>query len=229
MSGVGEASLALGLISSIIQIITAAKDLYDTANDVNGLPKAFHDVAAKLPIILILLKEAEEYTKSPGVDLKTCDAFRRILGPSKKRAQELHEIFTKVLPKEDASRLERYVSAVRKLGKGGRVENLIGEILKEMNLLSAYFSFPESTRRAIASAWEEVLLMEPSLIESFDTESTRVNLKEPRYQSAQSCAYTTKLSYNEICSPHDRSQTRLQTGPRRFSSHLASAEDIGGD
>ena len=191
MSGVGEAGLALGLISSIIQIITAAKDLYDAANDASGLPKAFHNVAAKLPIILILLKEAEEYTKSPGVDLKTCDAFRRILAPGKKRAQELHEIFTKVLPKEGASRIERYVSAARKLGKGGRVENLIGEILKEMNLLSAYFSFPESTRKAIATAWEEVLMMEPSLPEHLDTDATEgtrfMTLKELKFPLTQSC------------------------------------------
>jgi hypothetical protein len=196
MSGVGEASLALGLISSLLQIIATAKDLYDAANDVNGLPKAFNNVAAKLPIIRILLEEAEEYIKSPDVERKTCEAFTKILGPCKKRAQELLEIFTKVIPKEGASRLDRYLTAARKLGKGGRVENLIGEILKEMNLLSAYFSFPESTKRAIARAWEEVLMIEPSLPDNFDNDSIELvegarlkTLKEFRYQSFQHREY----------------------------------------
>jgi hypothetical protein len=189
MSGVGEASLVLGLISSIIQIITAAKDVYNAANDASGLPRAFHDVANKLPIILVLLKQADEFANRPGVNVETCEAFRRILEPSKRRSQELHEIFTKVIPKGNSSWVERYSSAVRKLGKGGRVENLIEEILRDMSLFSAYFAFPEATERALLTALEEMKSMDTSLTDKSEAGSTGSNLQEPRYQLAQSCEY----------------------------------------
>lgn len=203
MSGVGEASLVLGLISSLIQIIAAAKDVYDAAHDASGLPKAFRDVAAKLDIIQLLLEEAEKYIQNSDVEPKTYEALTRVLESCKKRAHELHEIFTKVIPKDGASRIDRYLMAARKLGKGGRVENLVGEIFKELSLLATYFSFPESTKKAIARALEEVLMIEPSLPESFANDSVtsielmerrQKTLREFRYQSSQNRGYCLKSS-----------------------------------
>lgn len=197
MSGVGEASLVLGIISSIVSVITAAKELYETANDVNGLPKAFHNVAANLPIVLVILKDAKEYTERPDLDQRKREAFQEILARCEKSANELYEIFKRVIPKEGASPFERYWSAARKLGKGGRVEDLIKEILNEVNLLSVSFSF--STWQSFSEARKKVLMIEPSLPDNFAaTVPVRVNsgrgaqnnnllkvktLKELRYQS----------------------------------------------
>ena len=199
MSGVGEASLVLGLISSIIQIINAAKDLYDTANDVDGLPKAFRDVAAKLDLIQLLLLEAEEHIKNYNEDPKKIQALTKVLESCKTRASELHEIFYKVIPKDGSPGLVRYMMALRKLGKGSRVENLVGEIFKEIRLLATFFSFPESTKMTIAKALEEVLMIEHSSApESFDTDSIinsarSRSLREFRYQSLQDRKYWSEV------------------------------------
>jgi hypothetical protein len=45
MSGVGEASLVLGLISLVIAIIQGAKQFYNAAHGTKGLLKAFYEVA----------------------------------------------------------------------------------------------------------------------------------------------------------------------------------------
>jgi hypothetical protein len=45
MSGIGEASAVLGLISSIIAIFEVAHEIYDAASDVSGLPKKFRVAA----------------------------------------------------------------------------------------------------------------------------------------------------------------------------------------
>jgi hypothetical protein len=165
------------------------------ANDVSGLPKAFKDVATKLDIIHLLLEEAEQHIKDSDVDQKAFETLTKILGSCKKRANQLHEIFTKVIPKDGASRFDRYLKAARKLGKGGRVENLVGEIFKEISLLETYFSFSESTEKAVANALHEILMIEPSLPDSFENDSVEIveattvrTLREFRYsQHRGSC------------------------------------------
>jgi len=50
MSG-AEAILVLGVISSVISIVDGAKQAYDAAASAEGLPEAFREVAARLPIV----------------------------------------------------------------------------------------------------------------------------------------------------------------------------------
>ncbi|PVH72339.1 hypothetical protein DL98DRAFT_610936 [Cadophora sp. DSE1049] len=147
MSGVGEASLVLGIISSIISIVTAAKHIYDTANDASGLPKAFHRVAAKLPIVVLILEQANEYIQKPQVDQVTRDAFGTVLSRCELSAKELREIFARALPKDGTSRVEKYFSAAKKIGQGSRVQELTADILQEIGLLLASSSF--ATQQAV--------------------------------------------------------------------------------
>ncbi|KAH7309353.1 hypothetical protein BKA65DRAFT_171786 [Rhexocercosporidium sp. MPI-PUGE-AT-0058] len=173
MSGVGEASLVLGIISSIIAIVTAAKNIYDAANDTSGLPKAFHKVAAKLPIVVVILTQANEYIHHSQVDQSTRDAFKIILYRCEASSKELHEIFARVVPKDGASRVERYISAARKIGQGGRVEDLIAEILKEIGLLLTSSSFAtQKTLQTFEGALADISLIEPSLPANFTTISS---------------------------------------------------------
>ena len=60
MSG-GEAALVLGVISSVISIIDAIKQVYDAAANVQGLPEAFREVSARLLIVRILVA-AQKHT-----------------------------------------------------------------------------------------------------------------------------------------------------------------------
>ena len=45
-------------------------------------------------------------------------------------------MFNKVIPKENASRVERYLKAIKTLGKGGKVERLMKGILEDIQLLA---------------------------------------------------------------------------------------------
>ena len=187
----------LGIISSIISIVTAAKNIYDAAKDKNGLPKAFHHVAAKLPIVIVILKQASDYAQRPKVDNNTRDAFQGILSRCETSAKELQEIFEKSIPKEGASRFDRSVSAARTLRKGSRVEDLIAEILKEIALLLASSSFAsQNLLQKFDEALEKVSLADVQTTEQLITPiSSRVNsqregqvtrLKEIRYEKDHS-------------------------------------------
>ncbi|KAL2066085.1 hypothetical protein VTL71DRAFT_2156 [Oculimacula yallundae] len=197
MSGVGEASLVLGIISSIIAIVTAAKNIYDAANDTSGLPKAFHKVVAKLPMVVVILRQADEYIHISNVDQDTRDAFTSILRRCDTSAKELHGIFNKVIPREGSSRVERYVSAAKKIGQGGRVEDLMAELLKEIGLLLASSSFAsQKMLQSVEGALADVSLVEPSLPASF----TAVPLT--RVKTLHQLQYNEDSDYPRNVHPH---------------------------
>lgn len=200
MSGIAEAGLVLGIISSIISIVTAAKNVFDAARDKSGLPRAFHHVAAKLPIVIVILKQANDYAQRPEVDEDTRDAFQGILIRCETSAKELREIFEKSIPKEGASRFDRSVTAARTVRRGSRVEDLIAEILKEIALLLASSSFAsQNLIQKFDEALEKVSLADAHTPEQMITPiSSRINsqregqvtrLKEIRYEKDHSCKH----------------------------------------
>ncbi|KAH8758068.1 Pfs, NACHT and WD domain protein [Hyaloscypha sp. PMI_1271] len=169
MSGVGEAGLVLGIISSIISIIDATKQLYEAAKDEAGLPTNFKKSATKLPLIAKLLEDTERYINN-SADESIKAAFIPTLEDCKVQATLLEELFEKVMPEEGDSRWDRYAKAARTIGKGGRVESLMKGILDNLQLLAT--RFPEVTTQRgkdqLAIAVEEVTKMEPSLPDSFE-------------------------------------------------------------
>jgi alkaline phosphatase len=169
MAGVGEASLVLGIISSIISIIDATKQVYEAVEDEAGLPKNFKKSAAKLDLISKLLEDAERYVNN-AADESIKAAFTPTLEDCKVQATHLQELFGKVMPKEGDSRWDRYVKAARTIGKGGRVESLVKGILDDIQLLAT--TFPEVTtprgKDQLAKAIDEVTGMEPSLPDDFE-------------------------------------------------------------
>ncbi|KAK6527708.1 hypothetical protein TWF694_004688 [Orbilia ellipsospora] len=169
MSGIGEASLILGLISSIITVIDTTKQVYDAVEDEAGLPKNFKKSAAKLPLILKLLEDAEKFVgNTPDDSVKA--AFTPTLENCKLQAISLQKLFEKVMPEEDDSRVDRYLKAARTIGKGGRVESLILDILRDLQLLATQFPELTNTRGQgqLKEAIEEVGKMEPSLPDGFE-------------------------------------------------------------
>lgn len=168
MSGIEAAGLTLGIISAIISIIDASHQVYEAVKDEAGLPTNFKKSASKLPLISKLLQDAERYVKSADEATKT--AFAPTLEDCKTQAIQLRELFNKVMPEEGGSRWDRYVKAARTIGKGGRVENLVGGILDDLQLLATRYPEVMSplTKEQLTKAVEEVTKIEPSLPSSFE-------------------------------------------------------------
>ncbi|OBT53876.1 hypothetical protein VE04_06248 [Pseudogymnoascus sp. 24MN13] len=168
MSGIEAAGLALGMISAIISIIDAAHQVYEAVQVEAGLPTNFKKSATKLPLISKLLEDAERYVKEADEATKT--AFAPTLEGCKAQAIQLQELFDKVMPEEGESRWDRYVKAARTIGKGGRVENLVGGILDDLQHLATRYPEVTSLRtiEQLAKAVEEVTKMEPSLPDGFE-------------------------------------------------------------
>jgi len=166
MSGPEAAALVLGIISSVIAIVDGAMQVYNAAGNAQGLPEAFQEVAGRLPIVENILRSAHQQIKDGTVDNEACKGMIHIAEACQSKAKRLEVIFEKVLPEEDASRMERYLKAVRTLGKGNRVELLMKGMLEDVQLLADSHSMRAVTTEQaeqIVQALSDVSALPPSL------------------------------------------------------------------
>ena len=132
MSG-AEAGFVVDLISDVISIIEATKTVYDAAKDAKGQPGAFRKVAARLPLIIEILHSAKEGTQA--VDETAQEALTLILESCKAKAENLKEIFQKVIRKDDDKWYGRYKRALDTLGEEYKIECLMEGILKDIQVI----------------------------------------------------------------------------------------------
>jgi alkaline phosphatase len=175
MSGIGEASLVLGLVSSIITVIETCHDLSEALADEKGLPKTIRSCADKLPLICSLLEEGETYIKGCAEEKKT--ALEPVLKSCDSKAKQLKTIFDKICPEENVSRWDRYVKAAKGIGKGGRVEDLVNGIMDDLQLMTTKFPDIVKSDRAkdkFQKALNEMKELDPTLPDGFEKEDASI-------------------------------------------------------
>lgn len=158
MSG-AEAFAILGLISSIISIVDGTKQVYDAATSAHGLPEAFREVASRLPLIENILATVQKYIRDENISEDSYKGVKHVIEACQKKAKKLEDLFRKVIPGNSASRQERYLLAVRTLGKGNKVEKLMKGILEDIQLLVSEHNIKLTTKaqqEQIARAISEV-------------------------------------------------------------------------
>ncbi|KAL3955848.1 hypothetical protein ACCO45_009867 [Purpureocillium lilacinum] len=87
----------VGLISAIISLVGAVENIYSGFRDARNLPRAFREVAEKLPLVRETLRIAEQQIKSTS-DEEACEAIKTVVENCKVKAERLKEIFTTVAP-----------------------------------------------------------------------------------------------------------------------------------
>ncbi|KAK6512324.1 hypothetical protein TWF481_001212 [Arthrobotrys musiformis] len=139
LSSGAEFIAAATAISPIVGIIDGVKQVYKAASKANGLPGVFREASYKLPLIrqtLEATKSGLESRKESRIDVET----KRKIDHCQDSWQKLKGLFDKVVPDDGNknSRLGRYYKAVRTLGKGGKVETLMKDILESIQLLTTF-------------------------------------------------------------------------------------------
>ncbi|WAO94398.1 Pfs, NACHT, and ankyrin domain-containingprotein [Fusarium falciforme] len=155
----------VGLISAVISIVEAVEIVYNGIRDTRNLPRAFREVAKKLPLVRDTLRIAERQIGA-STDDEACQAVKTVVESCKVKAEELKDIFDAVSASDNASRFERYRVAVRRFGKGSLVETLAQELMEEVRLLGtnrAVQAATEAQAAELLKAIEELSSMEPSL------------------------------------------------------------------
>lgn len=164
MSG-AEAVAILGVISSIFSIIDGTKQVYDAATSAEGLPGAFRDVASRLPIIINILSTAEQRIKNGDITEESYKGVTQVIQSCQEKARKLEKLFHKVIPGENASRRKRYLSAVKTLGKGDKLEKLMKGMLEDVQFLVSEHNKRIATKdevQQLAKAVQDVSAIPPS-------------------------------------------------------------------
>lgn len=140
----GEAGLVLGLISSTIAIIEAAHEIYDAADDAQGLPKKFRTAAEQIPLVCHTLTLAEQNIRAQKVDGRAMQNAMPVLERCQETAARVKEIFDKTIPGPDASRAERLKKAVGLKMKSKKVVEDMQELVKSIELLAQHQMFQDT-------------------------------------------------------------------------------------
>ena len=169
MSGL-EAPAVLAM-ASVITIMQGLKQVYDAAKHVQVLPKAFNEVAARLPLVETTLDLAKKQLEkrqimSDGIDQRSLQGVQTTVEACERKARKLDEIFRKAVPSEPTSSLDRYYHAVKVCGKGNEVEKLMEGILKDVQVLSFERGMrikDDISEKQISEAIARLSLVEPSV------------------------------------------------------------------
>lgn len=124
----------IGGISAVISILDASKRIYDNVQKDINLPKTFEVVGRRLPVIKHTLEICISNLQ-PNTDLipeAVCDDLGDLIYVCQTQAKHLEEIFQKVLPGPNDTLNKRYSTALRRMGKGKEVEELMKLITKSV-------------------------------------------------------------------------------------------------
>lgn len=159
---------ALGIISAVITIIDTIKQLYDGAHDNTGLPEAFREVAARLPLVREILESVNNHLRGNETGNSSGEA-KAVLDQARTKVLALKTLFDKVIPLDDDPRVDRYIKLVRTLGKGNKVESLMLGLMTDVQLLVSKSGLEDATSQQIEqlrTAIEDISNIEPSIADS---------------------------------------------------------------
>lgn len=139
----------LGVISGVLAIIDGVTKVSSAIKDSHGLPAAFREVHKRLPLVHYILNELKENERSE-LHTKSWQAMMPALESCQEKAERLELIFNQILPQPEDLRKDRYLRALRTLGKGSSVEVLMEGILADCQLLIGLRSLKTVSKDQIA-------------------------------------------------------------------------------
>jgi hypothetical protein len=125
--------MLLGLISNVITIIDATKQVYDATNEETGLPyNAFRQVRTRIPLVQDILQETMKYIEKNDPDESDCETLVKILNICATKANKMMQLFQTVIPNSGTSQTERDRKSAQTRG-----EALMKYILVDMLVLAS--------------------------------------------------------------------------------------------
>lgn len=149
----------IGVISAIIAIVDASLKLCEAVDDVSGFSKSFRNVAARLPAIQCTLDaankrlaEEEEEMTPEEKDINWSESratLVKVLQGCGDKAMTLQTILQKAIPAAGASRLNRFIKALRTIPNAEKVDSLMNGILSDLQVLTANHAVKTASHRQV--------------------------------------------------------------------------------
>ncbi|KAJ5652614.1 hypothetical protein N7507_010040 [Penicillium longicatenatum] len=130
-------------------ILDASKKLYDNVQRDINLPKTFQVVGYRLPVIRHTLETCEAKLKLNinSVPENVCEELDNLIYACQRKAKNLEGIFEKVIPGPSDTLHKRYSTALRRLGKGTEVEQLMKAITEDVQFVVSHHAVMSADQR----------------------------------------------------------------------------------
>ncbi|KAK2608603.1 hypothetical protein QQS21_002829 [Conoideocrella luteorostrata] len=139
----------IGLISGIITLIDASIKIYRASGDTSGLPPSFRDIAARLPVIQDSLVMANQGLDADASSDESHVALKQTLQACSVKATSLCDVFQAVIPAAGVSPTTRRLMMLKAMSKAKTVDQLVGGIMGDLQVLTANYAFRSATRTQI--------------------------------------------------------------------------------
>lgn len=128
----------VGLVGSVVGILTAAEVAYDKIKSMEGLPRAFSEARLRVPLAREILKDIE--AQSQGAPQSTVNDLLPLVKSCKGNADDLKQILEDLGTEDSTStwQLDRYLFLIKSRGKKARVEDLMKNVLNDIQTMANY-------------------------------------------------------------------------------------------
>ncbi|KAI8267889.1 putative quercetin 2,3-dioxygenase [Colletotrichum sp. SAR 10_98] len=149
----------VGIIGSVVGILTAAEVAYNKIKSMKGLPEAFAEVALRMPLTQQILSDIE--SRSRGAPESTIRVLLPVINSCKGNAEALKTTLEKLGPGDSTTawNLDKYISLIKSRGKKGRVEDLMKKILQDIYTLASHETINAATSEQLEQLMEAMELV----------------------------------------------------------------------
>jgi hypothetical protein len=139
----------IGLVSGIVTLIEASVSIYKALENGPGLPGAFRNSAARLPLIQESLTLVSENLDADASSAASQAALKQVLDSSTGRATALHDAFQAMVQPPGVSPWTRGLIAMQAKSKARHVDKLISGIMEDLQVLTANHAVKAATRAQV--------------------------------------------------------------------------------
>ena len=137
-----EAIAVVGLIASIASLVDLSTKVVSRLQEFNSkstdIPESFRSLSLRLPLLTSTLQDIESQAKTGHIPDSAAKALHAVVDSTSQYVSILQVQLKKVLPSEDASRLERASKALKSLAKENQIQQALEKIYKNNDILILY-------------------------------------------------------------------------------------------
>lgn len=154
-SDMAEAVIAVGLASSVIQLIDfssrIARQLKHFSSSVDNLPPAFRNVQITLPLILDILKRTRQQIDFGEINHETQTALQPLLEGCTLEVQRLEDLLAALLAKTSDSPFKKTAKVVSSVLKEKKIEAIASALQKFLQVLTCHQASPSAVPATLPS------------------------------------------------------------------------------
>ncbi|KAL9023048.1 MAG: hypothetical protein Q9196_007413 [Gyalolechia fulgens] len=131
-----EGVAAIGLVASIATLVELSAKVVSRLRDFTSrssdIPESFRSLSARLPLLTTTLQRIQSQA---SLSANTAEDLKAVVDNTAEQISIVQVYLSKILPSDDASKLERALKALKSLAKEDRVQQAVEKIHQNIEIL----------------------------------------------------------------------------------------------